>query len=165
MRQIRTIEDSVGLDEFWATFSEGCGQSFKRASLNKKLSTFKVRAIEDCIVEFNYLTSIYNTEESILINFFINGLKEDLRIHISITRDSYIHQHLPVSLKWVQSVATRISYTLQPANNSNQNFINNTKKFTNNNHTNNSEAHCHNKKSKNRYLDNRENTKSFSRLD
>lgn len=125
----------------------------------------QIRAIEDYIVEFYYLASVYNTEESTLISFFINVLKEDLRIHISITKDSYIHQHLPVSLKWVQSVATRISYTLQPANNSNQIFINNTKKFTNNNHTNNSKAHCHNKKSKNRYLDNRENTKSFSRLD
>lgn len=124
--------NEVDVDEFWRAFSERFGQSYNTASLNKQLSSLRQSgSIEDYITRFNYLASAYDTGESTLMDFFINGLNENLRIHVSIMRDSFLQQHLPVSLNWVQTSATRIAATMQPVMHGQSNFNRNHKKFNN----------------------------------
>ncbi len=63
------------------------------------------------------------------MDLYINGLSENLRIHVSIMRDYFLQRRIPVSLNWIQTSATRIATTMQPVMHGQSNFNKNYKKF------------------------------------
>lgn len=91
------------------SFSKGYYTSNQQLSSSRQYDS-----IEDYITKFNCLALAYNTGEFTLMNFPINGLNENRRVHVSIMRDCFLQQHLPVSLDWVYISATCIAATKQP---------------------------------------------------
>lgn len=70
--------------------------------------------MEDYANTFIYFgSSSFKADESILLDFFINGLQENHRTQISVLRDCFLYQSFPLVRDLVHAPATRIAFTME----------------------------------------------------